>query len=96
MENISGYADGIGPDMSLLIGPSSKPKSIKPSTLLQKAKENGLIVIPYTFRVEKEYIPYFAEDFNELLKIYLELLDVDGVFTDFPDKVVFFLNNSGL
>jgi glycerophosphoryl diester phosphodiesterase len=46
-----------------------------------------LEVHPYTFRLDPGRIPDYAEDFEDLLRIFFAA-GVDGVFTDFPDRVV--------
>ena len=43
---------------------------------------------PYTFRRDEGQIPAYAKDFTDLLNIFLYQADVDGVFSDFPDKAV--------
>ncbi len=56
------------------------------------AKKAGLEVHPYTFRTDKGRIPAYANDFNDMMDIFYHQVKVDGVFTDFPDKAVEFLN----
>ena len=45
---------------------------------------------PFTFR--KDSLPEYAEDFDELLRIFLGEAGVDGVFTDFPDLAARFIH----
>jgi glycerophosphoryl diester phosphodiesterase len=49
----------------------------------------GLVVHPYTFRADS--LPAYAGSLEELLEIFFVRAGVDGVFTDFPDRVVQFL-----
>lgn len=76
LEAIAEYAQGIGPHMSLAW----------PDTgLVRLARELGLLVHPFTFRADE--LPYGFETFTQLLTTFLDVLEVDGVFTDFPDLV---------
>ena len=61
------------------------------SSMVQEAHKTGLVVHPYTFRAEKEFLPAYAADFDDLLDIFYFKVGVDGAFTDFPDRAVNFL-----
>ena len=50
---------------------------------MARAKARGLAVHPYTFRADQ--LPEGFDDFDSLLALFLDELDVDGLFTDFPD-----------
>jgi glycerophosphoryl diester phosphodiesterase len=50
---------------------------------VSEAHAAGLVVHPYTFR--KDELPGGMGDFHALLDLFLGQLEVDGVFTDFPD-----------
>ncbi|GHB73142.1 glycerophosphodiester phosphodiesterase [Psychrosphaera saromensis] len=89
MQKIATYADGIGPWKPMLVDSKSKP--VKSNGLLEAAHKAGLVVHPYTFRADSGRIPEYAQDFDDLLKIFYFDIGVDGVFTDFPDKAVQFL-----
>ena len=91
MQQLASFADGIGPSMYLLVFEDSTRSNVKPSGLVGLAHAAGLLVHPYTFRRERDQIPPFAEDFEDLLRIYIDELGVDGVFTDFPDLTVRFI-----
>ena len=39
-------------------------------------------------------VPSYAKNFDELLRQHLFEADVDGIFTDFPDKAVEFLRSN--
>jgi glycerophosphoryl diester phosphodiesterase len=73
----------------MLVDTTSKP--VKSNGLLEAAHKAGLVVHPYTFRSDTGRIPEYAKDFDDLLKIFYFDIGVDGVFTDFPDKAVQFL-----
>jgi len=92
MAEVATYADGIGPWIPMLVSKKSTPEHILESELLREARENSLLIHPYTFRKEKNKIPPFAKDFDHLLEIFLVQLKVDGVFSDHPDQVISFIN----
>ncbi len=89
---IASYADGIGPSMDLLVEPDSDPSKLETTELVQHARDRGLLVHPYTFR--RDSLPAYAADYDELLGIFLRDIGVDGVFTDFPDLTVEFIESN--
>jgi len=91
MQRIAAFADGIGPSMLLLLREDSTQAKLRPSGLVELAHAAGLQVHPYTFRREADKIPPFAKDYEDLLRIFFDEVGVDGVFTDFPDLTVRFL-----
>lgn len=93
MVRVSAYAVGIGPSIDLLVEPDSSPSDLRVSNLVEWAHAAGLQVHPYTFRRDAGQIPSYATDFEDLLRIFLDQLGVDGVFTDFPDLVVRFIES---
>jgi glycerophosphoryl diester phosphodiesterase len=93
MQRLAAYVDGIGPFVFLLIRPESTASDIKATDLLELAHAVGLQVHPYTFRRERNQMPPFAKDFDDLLDIFFNRIGVDGVFTDFPDLAVEFLES---
>ncbi|MEX2365555.1 MAG: glycerophosphodiester phosphodiesterase [Pseudohongiellaceae bacterium] len=94
MELIARYADGVGPSMNMIVteSPSAEPVFTE---FVSHAHSAGLLVHPYTFRQDTGRIPAYARDFEELLDIFLFQIDVDGVFTDYPDRAVNFLRSRG-
>ena len=92
MKLIASYAAGIGPSMHLIVDPESPAAILKVTTLVEMAHDLGLVVHPYTFR--RDRLPQYAADYDELLKIFLDDIDVDGVFTDFPDITVNFIESN--
>jgi len=93
MSTIADYADGIGPWKPMLVTEQSSLTGVHASMMLNEAKQAGLIIHPYTFRKDKGRIPEYAKDFNDLLDIFYRQLAVDGIFTDFPDLAVQYLNS---
>ncbi len=92
LRRVADYADGIGPSMFLIIKQDSVAPELEATDLVQRAHELGLVVHPYTFR--RDQLPAFADDYEQLLSIYFDDMDVDGVFTDFPDLTVRFLESN--
>ena len=93
MQRLAAYVDGIGPSVFLLIAPDSTASEIKVTRLVEFAHAAGLQVHPYTFRRETNQMPPFAKDYDDFLRIFFDLVGVDGVFTDFPDLTVRFVES---
>ena len=85
------YVDGIGPWYKQLISGKDDKGNWKSSNLVTEAHQLGLVVHAYTFRADD--LGEFSS-FEELLDVGFNTLQLDGVFTDFPDRVVSFLNKS--
>lgn len=79
LKEIAEYADGIGPEKQMIL--ASKD-------LVANAHAAGLVVHPYTFRADQEFLAkeYKGDPLKEYLRFYE--LGVDGVFSDFPDLAV--------
>jgi glycerophosphoryl diester phosphodiesterase len=84
LEAIAHYAQGIGPDISL---------AWPDNGLVRLARKLGLLVHPYTFRADE--LPDGFASFTDLLTTFLDVLEVDGVFTDFPDIVIRHISQGG-
>lgn len=91
MEKIAQYADGIGPDYHMLIADSSTNGHIIINGMVKEAHEHQLEVHPFTVRADQ--LPPYAKDVNELYDALYRQADVDGLFTDFPDKAVSYLHS---
>ncbi len=92
LDFINGYAAGIGPTRDLLI---PRPGNVlgAPTTAVADAHAAGLLVHPYTFRAENNFLttayrvgtnPAGLGNFVDETVLYLQL-GVDGFFTDHPD-----------
>ena len=90
LEHYATYADGIGPYYKQILDKKIAGKFTFTS-LVSDAHKLGLVVHPYTFR--KDALDEFSS-FKEMLETLLIAADVDGAFTDFPDLVVAFLNDT--
>lgn len=82
------YANGIGPWYKQILNKKENEKWTF-TNLVSEAHQLGLVVHPYTFRADQ--LGQFSS-FNQLLETLLFEANVDGVFTDFPDLAVSFLN----
>ncbi len=94
MKKIAAYADGIGPWKSMIVTGESRRDHLVVTDMVREAHEAGMVVHPYTFRLDPGRIPDYADSFEELLHIFLFKVGVDGVFTDFPDRAAEFLEKT--
>ncbi|UGA55688.1 glycerophosphodiester phosphodiesterase [Vibrio sp. VB16] len=92
MAKVAKYADGIGPWKPMLVDDKSTYDNIIVKPLMTEAKLAGLEVHPYTFRADQGRIPSYAKNFDDMLDVFYFKVGVDGVFTDFTDKAVKFLD----
>ncbi len=53
---------------------------------MQRAHAAGLAVHPYTFRADE--LPPGFSSFEDLVRFFVVDVGIDGLFTDFPDRVV--------
>jgi len=88
LEEIATYADGIGPWVHQVIKGKENGKW-QPTNLVANAHKLNLKVHAYTFRADQ--LGDF-DSFEALLQIALYEANVDGIFTDFPDKAVAFIS----
>ncbi|MGE5343137.1 MAG: glycerophosphodiester phosphodiesterase [Candidatus Omnitrophota bacterium] len=84
LRKIKEYADAIGPHKEGL-WEKDKDFKAKYKNFVKNAHALGLKVHPYTFRSDE--LPPYVKRFDELLRIFINEFGVDGIFTDFPDKV---------
>lgn len=88
LKKIKEVAYGIGPHKNYLIPEGKDRKLLPPTPLLKMAHDIGLKVHIYTFRNEEKYLnpEYNNNPENEYHRFFE--LDVDGLFSDFPDTAV--------
>jgi glycerophosphoryl diester phosphodiesterase len=79
------YSDGIGPWIETLYVRSGSNGDPVAGELVAAAHAGGLAVHPYTFRSD-DLPPGFAT-LGELVDYCVGELNIDGLFTDFPDRV---------
>jgi glycerophosphoryl diester phosphodiesterase len=101
LRRISTYADGIGPDKSRIVPTDDADRLRAPTTLVRDAHRAGLLVHPFTFRPENQFLPanyrqgvatsplFDIARGNEPAELRLFFrLGVDGLFADNADTAV--------
>jgi len=101
LAEIATYADGIGPNKDLIVPRDSAGNLLEPTSLVRDAHRAGLVVHPWTFRRENNFLPLDFRQGNpaspEFLRAPGDLpaelrlffrLGVDGVFSDNADVAV--------
>lgn len=84
------YADGVGPWYKQILDEKVDGKW-QFTNLVKKAHQLNLQVHPYTFRADA--LGEFSS-FKEMMQTLLIEANVDGGFTDFPDKMISFLEQN--
>jgi glycerophosphoryl diester phosphodiesterase len=85
---IAKYADGIGPEMRLVIPVAPDGAAGPPTDLVRRAHAAGLLVHIWTIRIDKEFLPAgYRGNAAAEYRAFREA-GVDGLFTDFPDAAV--------
>jgi glycerophosphoryl diester phosphodiesterase len=93
LAGIAGYADAIGPDKDQVIARDGDGALGAPTALVAEAHAAGLLVHPYTFRNENQFLPTNLRsstldgDYGDCFAEYAAFFaaGVDGLFTDFTD-----------
>ncbi|HEV7453030.1 MAG TPA: glycerophosphodiester phosphodiesterase [Pseudonocardiaceae bacterium] len=93
LRGIARYAQGIGPEKQQVIPRKADDTLGSPTTLVTDAHSAGLVVHPYTFRAENNFLPAdfrtsaVPSDFGRAIDEQVTYLRVgiDGVFADHPD-----------
>ena len=93
LKKLARTADGVGPWFNRLYKLRRRDGRISDSGFVKRAHKQGLVVHPYTFRSDS--LPPGFSTFESLLAFAIDELTVDGLFTDFPDAAVRFLNRRG-
>jgi glycerophosphoryl diester phosphodiesterase len=88
LAEIATYAQGIGPDKSLVLPRDRTGKMGAPSRLVADAHAAGLRVHVWTFRNENFFLPADCKDRPEAEYARFLELGVDGLFSDHPDTAV--------
>ena len=92
MKEIAKYADGVGPGWYMLIDDkNSKVGNIIYTPMVKDIATTKMELHPYTVR--KDALPEFFTDVNQMYDALLNKAGATGVFTDFPDLGVQFLEN---
>jgi len=86
MADIASYADAVGPHKDQVIARDEDGGLGEPTALVEDAHAAGLLVHPWTFRPEAEFLPAGMDPATELAAFFA--LGVDGVFADDPAAAV--------
>jgi glycerophosphoryl diester phosphodiesterase len=93
LKEIATYADVLGPDKAQIFPRDASSNTGAPTGLVAAAHGAGLMIVPYTFRAENQFLPAQyrrGAGPNEFGNIFAEFQDlygagVDGLFADQPD-----------
>jgi glycerophosphoryl diester phosphodiesterase len=96
LDEIATYADGVGPSKDYIVPRDASGASLLPTSFVPNAHAAGLVVHPYTFRNENQFLPLelrSSADPNAYGNAIAEDeqffdLGVDGIFTDNADTAV--------
>jgi glycerophosphoryl diester phosphodiesterase len=109
LKEVATYADGDGPSKDYLIPRDAAGHSLPPTTFIADAHAAGLVVHPYTFRNENQFLPLedrkgdpadpnfpnlYGNAFAEDKRFFAA--GVDGIFTDNSDTGVAARREAGL
>ncbi len=92
LRGISRYADGVGPCKDQVIPRDDRDRLLRPTKLVRNAHRYGLVVHPYTFRRENQFLPREFRsnqdpnapgDLVGEIRVFLAA-GIDGFFTDNP------------
>jgi glycerophosphoryl diester phosphodiesterase len=85
LHEVALYAKAIGPHKDLVIPRDASGRLTTATSLVRDAHELGLLVHPWTFRNEDEFLP--ADCRGNPAAEYQRFLatGIDGLFTDYPD-----------
>ncbi|WP_055557873.1 glycerophosphodiester phosphodiesterase [Streptomyces sp. NBRC 110028] len=93
---IASYAQGIGPDLSVIIPRTADGKLSTPTSVVKDAHAAGLVLHPYTVRNENTFLPAdfrrgsdpnaYGDAFGAF-KAYFAT-GIDGIFSDNPDTAL--------
>ena len=103
LKGVAEYADGVGPFKDYIIPRDASGHSLAPTSFVADAHAAGLVVHPYTFRNENQFLPLedrrgadpnaYGNAFAEDQRFFAA--GVDGIFTDNPDTGVAARNEGG-
>jgi glycerophosphoryl diester phosphodiesterase len=82
---VPAYANGIGPSLKLVCRGRDAAGAMVVTNLVADAQALGLVVHPYTLRADD--LPDGYDSLEALLDVLVGDLGVDGLFTDFTDRV---------
>jgi glycerophosphoryl diester phosphodiesterase len=86
LEKLAKTVDGIGPWVNRIYKHRKRDRRIRDSGLVARAHAQGLVVHPYTYRLDA--LPPGFSSFEKLIRFSFQELMIDGLFTDFPGAVL--------
>lgn len=96
LANIATYADGVGPSKNMVISRNAVGQLNKPTGFVEAAHAAGLLVHPWTFRIENYFLPTDFKsgidprdpgDLQSEVRAFIAA-GVDGLFSDNPAQAV--------
>jgi glycerophosphoryl diester phosphodiesterase len=96
LREVAGYADGVGPSKDYIVPRDASGASLQPTSFVSDAHRAGLLVHPYTFRNENQFLPLELRSspdpnaYGNAIAEYEQFygLGVDGLFADNPDTAI--------
>ncbi len=96
LDAIAGYADAIGPAKGLIVPRDRDNALLAPTSLVVDAHRAGLLVHPWTFRNENQFLPSELRregdhgTHGNAIAEYRMFFDlgIDGLFSDFPATAI--------
>jgi glycerophosphoryl diester phosphodiesterase len=96
LRRVARYADGVGPSKDYIVPRAADGSSLEPTTFVDDAHDADLVVHPYTFRNENQFLPLELRSpldpaaYGNAIAEYEQFfeLGVDGLFSDNPDTAV--------
>jgi glycerophosphoryl diester phosphodiesterase len=92
LREIAEYANGIGPALRHVLAGFDADGRPQFTDLVESAHRHGLAVHPYTARADD--LPAGVTDLEQLLELFIAQAGVDGLFTDFPDRMRRFVDRN--
>ena len=86
LREVARHADGVGPWIPHVVAWPAGAGAPAFTDLVRDAHEAGLVVHPYTLRVDQ--LPPNAPGADAVHRALFEQAGVDGLFTDFPDRTL--------
>lgn len=86
LEQLAKTVDAIGPSILHFFEAANNGGTIQANRLAELAHAEGLAIHPYTFRADA--LPPGFSTFEELVRFFIVDIGVDGLFTDFPDRIM--------
>lgn len=83
VSELSAYADGIGPDVAMLLEHDPVAGELRANDLAASAQDAGMYVTPWTLRADA--LPPGASSYDQVFDVLARQARVEAVITDFPD-----------